>query len=167
MYYIIKNAGENRRFFIPRSQFGFTMIELIATMVIMGILATSLISNYSEFNTGLRIYEEAKDMSRKITYARDYCSARNEKFYLKVDADTDKYSLYYQNNTTALLLPDEGSNEYTLPGYVDITATNIAVAGLEFDALMGEPQSITENATITIDDFTITIENPTGYIHVQ
>ena len=163
----LKNAGEYRRFFIPRKQLAFTMIELIATMVIMGILATSTISNYSDFNKGLRIFEEVKDMSRKITYARDYCTARKEKFYLKVDTDTDQYSLFYRNATTALLLPGEGSNEYTVPGYVDISATNVDAGGLEFDAIMGEPQSIAANATITIDDFTITIENPTGYIHVQ
>ena len=133
----------------------------------MGILATSTISNYSEFNKGLRIFEEVKDMSRKIIYARDYCIARKEKFYLKINTADDRYSLFYQNNSTALLLPGEGSNEYTLPGYVDISATDIAAGGLEFDAIMGEPQSIAANATITIDDFTITIENPTGYIHVQ
>ena len=162
-----KNAGLNRRFFIPAIQPGFTLIELLATMVIMGILDTSTISNYSEFNKGLRIFEEVKDMSRKIIYARDYCTARKEKFYLKINTADDQYSLFYQNNSTALLLPGEGSNEYTLPGYVDISATDIAAGGLEFDAIMGEPQSIAANATITIDDFTITIENPTGYIHVQ
>ena len=98
----LKNAGIHRRFLIPRKQPGFTMIELIATMVIMGILATSTISNYSDFNMGLRIFEEVKDMSRKITYARDYCSARKEKFFLKVDTDTDQYSFFHQNNSTEL-----------------------------------------------------------------
>ena len=162
-----KDAGFRRRFFIPKSIPGFTMIELIAVMVIMGILATSTISNYSDFNKGLRIFEEVKDMSRKITYARDYCTARKEIFYLKVDTDTDRYSLFRQNSSTVLMLPNESSHQFDLPSFVDISATNIVAGGLEFDAVMGEPQSITANATITIGDFTITIENPTGYIHVQ
>ena len=169
MKYWLKNVGFNRRFLFPKYTPGFTLIELIATMVIMGILATSLISNYSEFNKGLRIFEEVKDMSRKIVYARDYCTARKQKFYLKINTADDQYSLFYQNNSTALLLPGEGSHQYTLPGYVDISAkTKIHdAAGLEFDAIMGEPQGTDGNATITIGDFTITIENPTGYIYVQ
>ena len=167
IYIKLKNAGTNRRFFIPKISSGFTMIELIATMVIMAILASSTITNYSKFNMGLRIFEEVKDMSRKIIYARDYCIARKEIFYLKVDTDADQYSLFRQNNSTALMLPNESSHQFDLPSYVDISATNVDPGGLEFDAIMGEPQSITANATITIGDFTITIENPTGYIHVQ
>ena len=67
------------------------------------------------------------------------------------------------------MLPNESSHQFDLPSYVDISAFNVIpdAAGLEFDAVMGEPQGITANATITIGDFTITIENPTGYIHVQ
>ena len=151
------------------SQSGFTLIELIAAMVIMAILASSTITNYSKFNRGLRIFEEVKDMSRKITYARDYCTARKEKFYLKVDTGADQYSLFHQNSSTALKLPNESGHQFDLPSYVDISAFNVIpdAAVLEFDAVMGEPQGITANATITIGDFTITIENPTGYINVQ
>ena len=166
-YLKLKNAGINRRFLFLKSSSGFTLIELIATMVIMAILASSTITNYSKFNMGLRIFEEVKDMSRKITYARDYCTARKEIFYLKVDTDTDRYSLFRQNSSTVLMLPNESSHQFDLPSFVDISATNIVAGGLAFDAVMGEPQSITANATITIGDFTITIENPTGYIHVQ
>ena len=37
---------------------GFTMIELIATMVIASILASSLITGYTRYNEWLKINEE-------------------------------------------------------------------------------------------------------------
>ena len=166
---INKNAGIIRRFFIPRSQSGFTMIELIAVMVIMAILASSTIGSYSGFNTSLRLFEEVRDMSRKIQYARDYCLVRNQSFFLKVDAAAtpSTYSLFYNNNSTALVLPDEDSNTFELPGYADITSTNVAEAGLEFD-ILGEPQ-ITENANIVFEsgEHTIVIVTPTGYTYLD
>ena len=75
------------------------MIELIAVMVILTILASSTIGSYSGFNQSLRLFEEVRDMSRKIQYARDYCIARNESFFLKVDAAAtpSTYSLFHNN----------------------------------------------------------------------
>ena len=163
---INKNAGIPRRFFIPRIQSGFTMIELIAVMVIMAILASSTIGSYSGFNTSLRLFEEVRDMSRKIQYARDYCIARNESFFLKVDAAAtpSTYSLFHNNNSTALVLPDENSNTFELPGYADITSTNIVTAGLEFDTF-GEPQVTVDSSNIVFESGThmIVIVTPTGY----
>ena len=164
-----QNAGASRRFFMPRIQSGFTMIELIAVMVILTILASSTIGSYSGFNRSLRLFEEVRDMSRKIQYARDYCIARNQSFILKVDhnATPSTYSLFYNNNSTALVLPDENSNTFELPGYADITSTNIVAGGLEFDAL-GEPQ-VTANASIVFESgtHTIVVVTPTGYTYLE
>ena len=164
-----KNAGMTRRFLLPRIQSGFTMIELIAVMVIMVILASSTISSYSGFNRSLRLFEEVRDMSRKIQYARDYCIARNESFWLKVDdsAIPSTYSLFHNNSSTALVLPNESSNTFTLPGYADITSTNIVAGGLKFDAL-GEPQ-VTANASIVFESgtHTIVVVTPTGYTYLE
>ena len=164
-----KNAGSSRRFLLPRIQSGFTMIELIAVMVIMVILASSTIGSYSGFNRSLRLFEEVRDMARKIQYARDYCIARNESFWLKVDdaATPSTYSLFHNNNSTALVLPDESSNTFTLPGYADITSTNIVAGGLKFDAL-GEPQ-VTANASIVFESgtHTIVVVTPTGYTYLE
>ena len=164
-----ENAGAYRRFFMPRIQSGFTMIELIAVMVIMAILASSTIGSYSGFNTSLRLFEEVRDMSRKIQYARDYCIARNESFWLKVDdsATPSTYSLFHNNSSTALVLPNESSNTFTLPVYADITSTNIVAGGLEFDAL-GETQ-VTANASIVFESGTrtIVVVTPTGYTYLE
>ena len=166
-----ENAGMPRRFFMPRIQSGFTMIELIAVMVIMAILASSTIGSYSGFNTSLRLFEEVRDMSRKIQYARDYCIARNQSFILKVDhnATPSTYSLFYNNTATALVLPNESSNSFTLPGYADITSKeNIHDDnGLEFD-MLGEPQ-VTANASIVFESgtHTIVVVTPTGYTYLE
>ncbi len=166
---LYKKRRSNSAFFISRQQQGFTMIELIAVMVIMAILASSTIGSYSGFNTSLRLFEEARDMSRKIQYARDYCLVRNQSFFLKVDAAAtpSSYSLFYNNNSTALVLPNESSNTFELPGYADITSTNVAEAGLEFD-ILGEPQ-ITENASIVFEsgEHTIVVVTPTGYTYLD
>ena len=103
---MIKNADLGRRFFMHKRQQGFTMIELIAVMVIMVILASSTIGSYSGFNRSLRLFEEVRDMSRKIQYARDYCIARNESFWLKVDdsATPSTYSLLVESGTHTIVI---------------------------------------------------------------
>ena len=145
---------------------GFTTIELIAIMVIASILATSLINSYSSYNKWQDINEQVLNMLGVIRKARDYCMAANEKFYLSVDTDDDTYTLKYKDAQEALNLPGETSNVFTMPIYVDFTASDVGT-DLEFN-ILGEPTE-TETKTITIntDERTITIVSPTGYIYVQ
>ena len=141
------------------------MIELIAIMVIVSILASSAITSYSSYNKWQDINEAVLDMVNTLRRARDYCMAANEKFHLGVDTGDETYTLKYKTTSEALILPGENSNVFTMPIYVDFTASTGLDADLEFN-ILGEPA---EGATITIntDERTINIVSPTGYIYAQ
>lgn len=143
---------------------GFTMIELIAIMVIASILATSVIGSYSSYNRWQDINEQILDMLNTLRRARDYSMAANEKFYLSVDTDNNTYTLKYKDAKEALNLPGETSNIFTMPNYVDFTSSDVGT-DLEFN-ILGEPTA-TKTITINTDERTITIVSPTGYIYVQ
>jgi hypothetical protein len=96
--------------------------------------------------------------------ARDYCMAANEKFYLTVDTGADTYTLTYKDGKEALILLGETSNVFTMPIYVDFTASDVGT-DLEFN-ILGEPTA-TKTITINTDERTINIVSPTGYIYAE
>ena len=144
---------------------GFTLIELIATMVIASILASSLITGYRTYNEFLKVNEEILNMVNTLRQARDYCMEANENFYLSVDTGADTYTLKYKEAKDALNLPGQNDNVFTMPSFVDFTASTGLDVELVFN-ILGEP---TEGATITINtnERTINIVSPTGYIYAD
>ena len=144
---------------------GFTLIELIATMVIASILASSLMTGYRTYNEWLKVNKEILNMVNTLRQARDYCIEANENFYLSVDTGADTYTLEYKTANNALNLPGQNDNVFTMPSFVDFTASTGLDAELVFN-ILGEP---TEGATITIntDERTIEIVYPTGYIYAH
>ena len=148
---------------MPRFSKGFTLVELIAVMVIMSILATSVINSYSSYNEWQDINEQVLDIVNTLRQARDYCMAANEEFYLTVTTGaTDSYTLEYKNSSTALNLPGKDGNVFTMPSYVDFTASDVGT-DLKF-SILGEPTA-TRTITINTDERTIKIVSPTGYIY--
>ena len=144
------------------------MIELIAIMVIAGILGTSVVSTYSNYNKWLNINEELQAMARRLQNARDYCMAKDEPFHFSINTGNESYILQYKSSPSALILPGETANTFTMPSYIDFTSvTGFSSGSLEFN-ILGEPTTNT-NAVININDGdrTITIVAPTGYIYAQ
>ena len=133
-------------------------------MVIISILATSVIGSYDNFNRWQDINEQVLDMVNTLRQARDYCMAANENFYLSVDTGADTYTLEYKTDSNALNLPGKNSNVFTMPGYVDFTASTVGT-DLTFN-ILGEPAN---GATITINtgERVINIVSPTGHIYAQ
>ena len=151
---------------MPRFSKGFTLVELIAIMVIVSILATSVVGSYNNYNRWQDINEQVLDMVNTLRRARDYCMAANEEFYLTVAIGaTDSYTIKYKATPEALTLSGESSNVFTMPSYVDFTNSDEAFTDLEFNTL-GEPAT-SKTITINDGDRTINIVSPTGYIYAQ
>ena len=144
---------------------GFTLIELIATMVIASILASSLITGYRTYNEWLKVNEEILNMVNTLRQARDYCIEANENFYLSVDTGADTYTLEYKTDDNALNLPGKNNNVFTMPSFVDFTSSTGLVTDLEFN-ILGEP-SATKTITINTGERTIEIVYPTGNIYAH
>ena len=143
---------------------GFTLIELIATMVIASILASSLITGYRNYNEWQKVNKEILTMVNTLRQARDHCMEANENFYLSVDTDADTYTLKYKTTKVALNLPGQNDNVFTMPIFVDFTASDVGT-DLEFN-ILGEP-SATKTITINTDERTIEIVYPTGNIYAH
>ena len=143
---------------------GFTLIELIATMVIASILASSLVTGYRTYNEWLKVNEEILNMVNTLRQARDYCIEANEIFFLSVNTDADTYTLEYKTDDNALNLPGQNDNVFTMPSFVDFTASTVGT-DLEFN-ILGEP-SATKTITINSGERTIEIVYPTGNIYAH
>jgi len=143
---------------------GFTLIELIATMVIASILASSLITGYRNYNEWQKVNKEILTMVNTLRQARDHCMEANENFYLSVDTDADTYTLKYKTTKVALNLPGQNDNVFTMPIFVDFTASDVGT-DLEFN-ILGEP-SATKTITINTNERTIEIVYPTGNIYAH
>ena len=149
---------------MPKYSKGFTLIELIATMVIASILASSAITGYRTYNEWLKVNKEILNMVNTLRQARDYCMEANENFYLSVDTDADTYTLEYINDNTPLPLPGQNDNVFTMPNFVDFTASTVGT-DLEFN-ILGEP-SATKTITINTGERIIEIVYPTGNIYAH
>ena len=150
---------------MPRFSKGFTLVELIAIMVITSILASSVITSYSSYNKWQNINEQVLDIVNTLRQARDYCMAANEEFYLTVTTGaTDSYTLKYKATKDDLNLPGKSGNVFTMPSYVDFTDSDVGT-DLKFN-ILGEPTA-TSTITINTDERTIKIVSPTGYIYAE
>ena len=108
--------------------------------------------------------EEILNMVNTLRQARDYCIEANENFYLTVDTGADTYTLKYKETKDALNLPGQNDNVFTMPNFVDFTASTVGT-DLKFN-ILGEP-SATKTITINTDERTIEIVSPTGYIYAH
>ena len=150
-----------------RLQAGFTLIELIITILVIGILAVIAYPRLSNSETEAAVFHQ--QVLNAARYAHQLSVQTGCDVQLDVDAAADSYALRLRNGASgqscgaggfAVAVRDPVSgNAYTssAPSGVDITGGLTTV----FDSL-GRPSA---GGVITVAGRSITIEAGTGYVH--
>lgn len=179
-----------RKFFPIRAQRGFTLIELVVTMIVVGILAVVALPRLSL----LRGYDEVgyrDKVKATLEYARKAAVAQRRNVCVQVAGDflmltienaipesaagtcvdpTNFPNIDATNFPRALALPvadracGGATNQVCAPANITLTQNGNAIGHLAFSPL-GRPSAAASYAVTGTDSYTITVEAETGYVH--
>lgn len=163
---------------------GFTLFELVAVMVVVGILAGAAIVSMST-TTGNRPAMAGKQLLRDMTFARQRAVATGTRSWVEFDTTNHTWTILAEppdtapsrSNATILVDPASGSNfVQTLDAGQFV---NVQITGVDFDTedwigfdWLGRPLKktaettpLTNNGTVTITGgHTVTVDKDTGNI---
>jgi MSHA pilin protein MshC len=146
-----------------RRQTGFTLVELIACLVVLGVIAAIAAPNFFDHQTFVaRGY--ADDLASSLRYARRIAVASSCNVRLTIDAAG--YSAWQQEScnsgawTTPVLRPD-GTR---LDG---ITPTDVNIAAPTAVEYLDDGAAATGATTIAVGTHIVSVDGPTGRVSVQ
>lgn len=128
----------NRKHFsIISEQTGFTFLELVIIIVIVGILSYLAVANFTDSHTRLQYQTLAQKIATDVRYARDLAFSEGEGTQVHIDQANNRYYLKWSDGTY-IQNPVGGDNFIIQLGEgdfsdVQITGTSFSGGRLDFD----------------------------------
>ncbi len=126
---------------------GFTLVELMITISVFGLIAILSVPNYNRFMMGWRLNGETQQLASSLRAARSTAVMKNIDVVFSFDTDTNSYSWFEDSNRDGNL--DNGEYEsavYDLGEMVEISAYTLSSTTLTF----GSKGNTRESGSITL-----------------
>lgn len=126
---------------------GFTLVELMITVSVFGLIAVLSVPNYNRFMMGWRLNGETQQLASSLRAARSTAVMKNIDVVFTFDTDTNSYSWFEDSNSDGNL--DNGEYEsavYDLGETVEISAYTLSSTTLTF----GSKGNTRESGSITL-----------------
>ncbi len=155
---------------LNRNRKGFSMIEMLTVMAIVGILSAIMVPKYVDTVQGLRLLAAGEKMVDDLKYIYNYAITQHDTTWMVVDIPNNRYAIFSGPTVASrTLLYDPSTNDTAyveldtfFPG-IKITSVNFGGSSEVMFDWWGTPSS---GGTIELDStYTITVVAETGYIY--
>ncbi len=148
-----------------KHQLGFTIIEVIAVLMIIGIVAAVVISRMTSMSS-FGLVSETDILKGHLRYAQYRAMSHTETWGINFSANG--YSLLYNKAATTSTLPNENSSTHTLSSGITISADVGTVHFNEWGNPVTDAGVLLPETTISLTDGsatrTVKITQNTGFI---
>ena len=124
-----------------RKNAGFTLVELLMVIGIMGVIAAVTIPGYLAFIPNYRLRAAAEELQGDIQFAKIRAIKLGVVVSIRVNTATDTYTMFVDNGAGAntgngALDGDEGApiKAVTMPTGIDISAVTFANNAVQFNS---------------------------------
>lgn len=139
---------------------GFTLIEVIAVLLLIGLFSTVALSRYSSTNS-IKLVKETEILKNHLRHARSRSMGDEVQWDIKIS--TGSYTLEKNGITSAINLPGEDSPVHSFSNGVTVTTGNGSTVSFDKWGSPG-PADIDIVLAMGAESRSITISKNTGFI---
>jgi len=150
---------------------GFTIVETIAVIAIVGIIAAVAVPQFNNTIQTKRLYDAVEKLNDDLNYCRDYAISQHTNTWIRFRPNDERYRLFHGDTwATRIPLIDHARNSsdwfyiYNMFPDVGITSTSFTNNRISFNWWGTPSEGGTVSITNGTNSHTLTVKPETGYV---